>query len=199
MNVKGKPIIRHIIDKVHSAGVNKIIAACHYKPECVREAVGQDAEIIIEPTPLGTAGAMGLIQPTRPLIVWNGDTLIKDDIAPALEYHRKGRFFATVLTAPHEHRVPWGVVETDYYAEVKQGILQAASFVEKPSFKYHVLVGIYIFNTFLSLTAEQRDMPQFLNHLCCVENKRIGVYDVGDWIGIDTPEALGRANELDWL
>lgn len=199
LTVKGKPIIRHIIDKLHASGVAKAIAACHYLPESVRTAVGADADILVEPMPLGTAGAMGLVQPTRPLIVWNGDTLIKGDLAHALEYHRKGRFFATVLTAPHEHRVPWGIVETDYYAEVKEGVLQAASFVEKPTYKYHVLVGVYIFSAFLSLTAEKIDMPNFLNRLCCIENKRIGVYDVDDWIGIDTPEALGRANELGWL
>jgi NDP-sugar pyrophosphorylase family protein len=66
---------------------------------------------------LGTGGgiraAWGLLDPTQPLIVMNGDILFRPDLAAAMAIHRERGALATMVVRDHPQAHRLGAVETD--------------------------------------------------------------------------------------
>ena len=83
--VGGKPILERIILNFVEHGFSKFIISTHYKSSVIKEYFGDGSSRNItvrytyEDKPLGTAGALGLVEriPELPLIIMNGDLLTK--------------------------------------------------------------------------------------------------------------------------
>jgi NDP-sugar pyrophosphorylase family protein len=78
---------------------------CQFDPIFSKEAV-----------PLGTAGAVAhAVQWMRsdPIMVANGDSICKVDVAGLLAFHSEHKGCATVTVAPPDHRLDVGVVTMD--------------------------------------------------------------------------------------
>ena len=194
--VKGRPIVRHIIDRMHEAGISDIRIACGYQAESVKAIAKADAMYFVEKEPMGTAAAIGQIDTPHPIVVWNGDVLMRTPLVKILDAHRDD---ATIVAMKYEYQIPWGVVETDYYTERKKGRLVAMGVYEKPREYRMCAIGVYVINPTMVTPRAKLDMPDMLNAMIA-RGKTVNVYDQGtDWIGIDTPQDLERANELAWL
>jgi NDP-sugar pyrophosphorylase family protein len=90
-----------------------------------------------EEQPLGTAGALGLMEaPQEPLLVINGDILTQLNFQAMLDFHQDHRADMTVAVRKYEFQVPYGVVETT-------GV-RISRLVEKPSLDFFVNAGIYL-------------------------------------------------------
>ena len=160
--VAGKPMLEHIIDRAKLEGFDHFVLAIHYLGHMIEahfgngERLGVQIDYLREETPLGTAGALGLLRPppAAPFVVTNGDVITDIHYGELLDFHTRHSSTATMAVRLHEWQHPFGVVQT-------QGI-EIVGFEEKPIARSHINAGIYALDpTALSvLTADAHcDMP----------------------------------------
>lgn len=141
--VGGRPLMELIIDQLKQTGIKKINITTHYKPEKIIEHFGNgnkfgvDLNYVQENQPLGTAGALGLMErPEKPILVMNGDILTKVNFKAMMEFHQEHNADLTMAVRQHLINVPYGVIECD-----EEKISQIK---EKPQIKLFVNAGIYL-------------------------------------------------------
>jgi len=121
--VEGEPfllhVLRHLARTQGSRRIRRAILCVGHKSESVRKAVGDHAEGIeivysVEPTPLGTGGALRLAISAEgvssPAIALNGDTLFAASVEKLLAHHAAGRFDATLALARVADAARFGTV-----------------------------------------------------------------------------------------
>ena len=100
--VKGKPIIRHVLDWLEDVGFDDILVKLHYLPEMVKEAVGKDDNVhyIVEQELTPTAMFLRQNQDyfDDEFLVTNGDTLTNLNLTEFIEFHLMNKNMATVFT-----------------------------------------------------------------------------------------------------
>lgn len=141
--VGDRPVMQVIIEQLRQAGVHHVNVTTHYLPDKITEyfgdgrAFGIELNYVAEDRPLGTAGALGLINaPDEPLLVINGDILTRVDFRAMLEYHRQSGADLTVGVRQYVFQVPYGVIECE--GPLVQRIR------EKPEHHFLVNAGIYL-------------------------------------------------------
>jgi NDP-sugar pyrophosphorylase family protein len=115
----------------------------HYKPEKIVEhfgdghAFGIELNYVNEDWPLGTGGALGLMDaPQGPFLVINGDILTQVDFRAMLAYHQEHQADMTVAVRQYDLQVPYGVIEHEGP--------RVRCLTEKPLYKLFVNAGIYL-------------------------------------------------------
>lgn len=143
--VGSRPLLELIVEQLRQAGIRQVNVATHYKGDLIAEHFrdgsdfGVDIRYVKEEQPLGTAGALSLIEQTdEPLLVMNGDILTRVDFRSMLQFHREHQADLTVAVRQYEFHVPYGVVETDG-ANVR-------AISEKPVVRNFINAGIYLLN-----------------------------------------------------
>lgn len=143
--VGDRPLLEIIVDQLKEAGIRQVNVATHYKSEAISEHFkngedfGVDIRYVREDQPLGTAGALSLLEESdAPLLVMNGDILTRMDFRAMLDFHREHKAELTIGVREYEFRVPYGVVETD--GVTVKGIS------EKPIIRQFINAGIYLLN-----------------------------------------------------
>lgn len=188
LRVGDKPMLEHLINQFVELGFHDFYISTHYLPEIIRNHFGQgekwnvSIQYVHEEQPLGTGGALGLLPsglPDMPLIMMNGDVLTKLNYAQLLRHHMNRNFDATVCVREDEHRVPFGVIETENQL--------ITSVVEKPTYRYKINTGIYVLNQDIvrSVQPGQRiDLPALLEQHRN-QGKHIGTFTSYDyWLDI---------------
>lgn len=138
-----KPVIEHIIEKLRLAGIHNISITTHFQADKIRDYFGDGGDwgvaldYIHEEEPLGTAGALSLIEDTgEPLVVINGDILTTVDFRAMLGFHRETAAELTVGVRKYDFTVPFGVIEAEGARVTK--------LEEKPSASLFINAGIYL-------------------------------------------------------
>lgn len=138
-----RPLMELIIKQLQQAGIRRVNVATHYQSEKIIEHFGDgrkfgvDLGYVTEDRPLGTAGALGLMDtPSEPLLVINGDILTRVDFRAMFTYHQEHEAALTVGVRKYDLDVPYGVIESD-------GVFVQA-LVEKPLLNFFVNAGIYL-------------------------------------------------------
>ena len=138
-----KPILELIIKRLRKAGIRKVNISTHYKGEKISKHFGDGSifdvnlRYIKENSPLGTAGALSLIEPSKePILVINGDILTKVDFRAMLEFHQEHKADMTVAVQRYDVQISYGVIETEGFLVKKV--------TEKPKHLYLVNAGIYL-------------------------------------------------------
>lgn len=188
LRVGEKPMLEHLINQFVSHGFQNFYISTHYLPDIIRNHFGDGSawnasiQYVHEDQPLGTGGALGLLPPDlpdMPLLMMNGDVLTKLNYAQLLRHHECNHFDATICVREDEHRVPFGVIETENKL--------ITNMVEKPTYRYKINTGIYVLSPEIvrSVQAGQRiDMPTLLEQHR-QESKRVGTYTSYDyWLDI---------------
>jgi dTDP-glucose pyrophosphorylase len=141
--IGNRPILERTIEQLKKTGIHRINLTTHYKPEAISAHFGDgkdfgvDLNYVHEDQPLGTAGALGLLEDDgEPLLVVNGDILTQVDFRAMLAYHRKHDACLTVGVRQYELQVPYGVMECE-----GAKILGVS---EKPKMQFLVNAGIYL-------------------------------------------------------
>ncbi|RTY34154.1 nucleotidyl transferase [Chlorobium phaeovibrioides] len=195
--ISGKPILEHIIDRAKLEGFSRFILAIHYLGNIIEdyfgngERMGVKINYLKEKSPLGTAGALGLLnpRPNMPFVVTNGDVLTDIHYSELLDFHNKHSAFATMAVRAHEWQHPYGVVQID-------GI-DIIGFEEKPIHRSHVNAGVYILepDTLNYLEVDSHcDMPTLFERLQA-NAKRTAAYPIHEpWFDIGVPDDLHSAN-----
>lgn len=138
-----RPIMELIIEQLRDVGIKQFYVTLHYLPEKIinhfgnGSSFGIDITYVSEDTPLGTAGALGLLEnPDWPLLVINGDILTKLDFQGMWFFHRAYKAALTVAVRQYEYQVPYGVMESEgpYLKQLS----------EKPRLNFLINAGIYM-------------------------------------------------------
>jgi dTDP-glucose pyrophosphorylase len=196
--ISGKPILEHIIERARAEGFRHFVLAIHYLGQMIEDYFGNGDRLQVridylrEPSPLGTAGALGLLnpRPNAPFIVTNGDVLTDIHYNELLEFHIRHDATATMAVRGHEWQHPFGVVQT-------QGV-EIVGFEEKPISRTHINAGVYVLDPdaldVLRIN-EHCDMP-LLFELLYSNGKRTVAYPMHEpWLDVGRVEDLATAND----
>jgi dTDP-glucose pyrophosphorylase len=166
--VAGKPMLEHIIERGKGEGFKHFALAIHYLGDMIESYFGNGAQLQVnieylrEKVPLGTAGAIALLnpRPDLPFLVSNGDVLTDIRYGDLLDFHCHHRAAATMAVRLHEWQHPFGVVHT-------KGV-DIVGFEEKPVARSHINAGIYVLDPDvleLLTPGEPCDMPTLFGRL----------------------------------
>jgi dTDP-glucose pyrophosphorylase len=193
--VGDRPLLEHIIEQLRQVGIRRVNLTTHYKSELITEHFGDgknfgvEIEYVKEDKPLGTVGALSLLQPSEePLLVINGDILTRIDFHAMLDFHREQKANMTVAVREIEMRVPYGVVETE-------GV-KVTRISEKPVLRHFINAGIYLLNPDVCRfipNDRPYDMPELINRLL-EAGRRVISFPVREyWLDIGKIEDYQRA------
>ena len=142
--LKGKPILEHLIERAKANGFHNIVLSVNYLSDQVSDYFGDGRKFGVkitylhENTPLGTAGALSLLDTEildHPIVVTNGDILTdvsySDLLTPIINEQCNG----VMAVRLQEWQNPFGVVRSD-------GI-RLREIEEKPTYRHQVNAGIY--------------------------------------------------------
>ncbi|WP_299022964.1 nucleotidyltransferase family protein [uncultured Tepidimonas sp.] len=164
--VGGRPMLEHILQDLVDYGFYRFYISVHYLREKVMQHFqdgsrwGVSIQYVQEETPLGTAGALGLLPKEavqRPLIVVNGDIMTRVNYEALLQDHDRYTPAATVCSRQYDFQVPYGVIQHD-----EQRITHI---IEKPVHHFFVSAGIYVLAPQVVHAVEANvrlDMPDLL-------------------------------------
>lgn len=194
--IGGKPMLEHIIERAKSEGFEHFVLAVHYLGQMIVDHFGDGKKLKVkieylhESAPLGTAGALGLLQtrPTEPFLVTNGDVLTDIRYGELLDFHIRQSSTATMAVRLHEWQHPFGVVKT-------KGV-DIIGFEEKPVARSHINAGIYVLEPIVldSIDSNEHcDMPALFARLQDKQARTI-VYPMHEpWLDVGRPSDLEKA------
>lgn len=196
LQVHGRPILEHIIERAKMEGFSRFVLAVHYLGHMIEEHFGDGSrfdvqiEYLREESPLGTAGAIGLLdrRPDAAFVVSNGDVLTDIRYGELLDFHYRHAATATMAVRRYEWQHPFGVVETSG--------MEIVGFEEKPVLRSYVNAGVYVLEpeALEALAPTERcDMPTLFSRIKERGRSTI-VYPMHEpWLDVGRVEDLERA------
>lgn len=160
-----RPILEILLRQLQRGGLTEAVLSTGYKAELIRSYFGDGRRLgirisyVVEPEPLGTAGALRLVGERfdEPFLMVNGDILTRLDFAAFHREHVAGGALLTAAAARYETRIPYGVIRGNG-ADIEDVL-------EKPVETRPILAGIYAVSpaalAFLPAGARV-DMPDFI-------------------------------------
>jgi dTDP-glucose pyrophosphorylase len=200
LHVAGRPMLEHIIERAKAEGFSHFVLAVHYLGHMIvdhfgnGEGMGIKIDYLREHTPLGTAGALSLLNPIpeQAFVVTNGDVITDIHYGELLDFHLRHKAAATMAVRMHEWQHPFGVVQTD-------GV-EIVGFEEKPVARSHINAGVYALDPVAlnSLSTDAHcDMPMLFERLQ-VKAQRTVAYPMHEpWLDVGRPVDLQLANNQD--
>ena len=120
LKVGDRPLMELIIEQLRDVGIRRVNVTTFHKSEKITDHFGDGSgfgvqlNYVTEDRPLGTAGALGLMQePQETVLVINGDILTRVNFRAMLSYHQENRAALTMAVRKYDLNVPYGVVEGD--------------------------------------------------------------------------------------
>jgi len=197
--VAGKPMLEHIIDRAKLEGFTHFVLAIHYLGHKIEEyfgngeRLGVQVDYLREESPLGTAGALGLLNPlpNAPFVVTNGDVITDIRYGELLDFHTRHTATATMAVRVHEWQHPFGVVQT-------QGV-EIVGFEEKPVHRSYINAGVYALEPVaLSVLTQDAhcDMPTLFERLQAKAQLTVAYPMHEPWLDVGRPADLQEANKV---
>jgi mannose-1-phosphate guanylyltransferase len=119
-----RPLLAYMIEWLAGHGVTEVVLACGFLPEVLREALAGEEEragarirYVVEPEPLGTAGAIRFAADQlgdelgERFFALNGDVLTDLDLGALLRAHVEGSPAATIGLHPVADSAAFGLVQ----------------------------------------------------------------------------------------
>ncbi len=141
-----QPVLHFILESLAEYGFVDFFLCVNYRAEVIKEyfgsgeGLGINIRYVEEDEPLGTAGALGLIEEpmTEPVLVMNGDLITSLNFESLMDFHLEKEATATMCLAEYNYQLPFGVVHTR-----NSSVL---SLHEKPYQQHYINAGIYVLN-----------------------------------------------------
>ena len=192
-----RPFLHYQLDLLKRVPeIDGVILSLNYQPRRIEEMFGDGSSsamslrYVVEPAPLGTAGAVRYAAQSLhdSVVVFNGDILTQVDLAAVIARHRERRAKATIVLTPVENPAAYGLVETDPDSNIRR-------FIEKPNADEitcdTINAGIYVLepDTFDRIP---KDTPwsierSFFPSLIEQGDTFVAYVSRGYWIDIGTP------------
>jgi NDP-sugar pyrophosphorylase family protein len=193
-----RPFLHYQLDLLRQVPeIDEVVLSLNYQPRRIEEIFGDGGDsglairYVVEPAPLGTAGAVRYAGESlhESVVVFNGDVLTQVDLAAVIALHRERGAKATIVLTPVENPAAYGLVETDARGNIQR-------FLEKPKPDEitcdTINAGIYVLepDTFDRIP---KDTPWSIERSffpSLIERRETFVAYVyrGYWIDIGTPE-----------
>lgn len=156
LKIGNKPIIEYNIDRLISFGITEIFISVKYLKEQIMDYFGDGSQkgisikYVVEDEPLGTLGALSLINETLydDILVMNSDLLTNIDFEDFFRFYKNHSADMAVASIPYSVNIPYAVLETSQQF--------VKSFIEKPTYTYYSNGGIYLFKFSLKDTIQKR-------------------------------------------
>jgi len=195
--IAGKPMLEHIIERARGQGFSRFLLTLNYLGEMVRDHFGDGSDhdvridYVTETEPLGTAGALSLLDPVpdSAFVVTNGDVLTDIDYHELILFRAQHDAKGVMAVRQYEMRNPFGVVMLD-------GI-DITGFVEKPASVSHINAGVYAFApSALSYLEKDThcDMPGLFERLRAAHERVVAFPMHEPWLDVGRPDDLKLAN-----
>lgn len=197
LKIANKPMLEVVLESFIKCGFQKFCIAVNYKADMIKHyfADGSKWNIQIdylqESKRLGTAGALGLLNPipSEAVFVINADVVTNIDFQCLQTFHQESKVDATLCIRQHEQIIPYGVVYRDEQTH------HLINIIEKPARQFFVNAGIYILEPHLLSLIKPNiyyDMPEFL--LDCVKiGRKVAAFPIREyWMDIGQPEDLQK-------
>ena len=136
VDVRGKPILLHIINLFKKYGITDFIIALCFLPDVITDFFGDGTKFGVKirytyenpKRPLGTAGAISLSQKfiNNTFIVTYADILRELDIKKMIDFHKKSKTFATLNVYKRDSKDAKSIVIMDKRKKIVQ-------FIERPN------------------------------------------------------------------
>lgn len=196
--VGGKPILEHNIDRLKHFGIDDIWISLGYKGSHIQDYFqdGNNKSIRIryirEELPLGTAGALGLVDDWThsTILLMNSDLLTNINYEDFYLYFLQSDADLAVVSIPYGVNIPYAVLELDEN--------RVSSLREKPTYTYYSNAGIYLLKKDIidlipqSIPFNATDLIEKLIH----EQKKVISYPfLGYWLDIGRHEDYIKAQE----
>ena len=197
--IAGKPILEHIIDRAKAEGFSHFVLAIYHLGHMIEEYFGNgerfgvNIDYLREESPLGTAGALSLLNPVpdSAFVVTNGDVITDIRYGELIDFHQQHFAKATMAVRVHEWQNPFGVVEIN-------GI-EITGYEEKPISRTHINAGVYVVEpSVLGLLTKSApcDMPS-LFELLREKEECVVAYPIHEpWLDVGRPEDLKVARSV---
>ena len=190
-------MLQHIIERARSQGFKRFVLSLNYLGQIIRDhfgdgsAYGVTIGYVEENEPLGTAGAMSLIQPHpgSAFVVTNGDVLTDIDYHGLIEFRERHNAHGVMAVRMYEWTNPFGVVQME-------GV-DITGFDEKPVSRSHINAGVYAFSpAVLDYLARHRhcDMPTLFDRLREAGHRTVAYPMHEPWLDVGRPDDLHYAN-----
>jgi dTDP-glucose pyrophosphorylase len=197
LEVKGRPILDHILEQLENARINRIFVSAHFLADKIRAFIEArpsrvPVTVIEENEPLGTAGAVGLLPEDllTPFILLNGDIITNLDFDHMIDFHFRHTYDATLAVAQHAVQIPFGVVRHS-----PDGLFLSVE--EKPTLLNFVAAGLYLLSPeFRNLVrpGERIDTPDLLNR-GRASGLKCGLFPIHEyWTDVGRPEDFDLAD-----
>lgn len=198
LHVAGKPMLEHIILKAMDEGFKSFVISVGYLGHMIESYfsdgrnLGIDIEYLEESEPLGTAGALSLLNPRDelPFVVTNGDVITNIQYGKILDFHSQNQACGTMAVHSYEWQNPYGVVQMN-------GI-DIVGFEEKPVVSSHINAGVYALSrAVLDYLPKGKhcDMPSLFDALQSEGHRTVAYPMHEEWIDVGRPSDLLSANE----
>lgn len=194
-----KPIIEHNIDRLISYGIEKIYISVKYLGEQIEEYFGDGSskgiqiEYVWEDQPLGTAGALAMVEKfnTKHILLMNSDLFTDADFEDLYLNTISQKAGMGVATVPYTTKVPYGIFTTNEN--------QVTGLKEKPIYTNYANAGIYILNTSVLNKIPRNtfyNITDLMEQLIAENQTVIHNPIVGYWIDIGQHQDYKNAQEI---
>jgi NDP-sugar pyrophosphorylase family protein len=194
--VGGMPVLEIVLRQLKAHGFRRITLAVGYLADLIKAYFqdgakwGVELDYSCEATPLGTAGPLALIDGLQEtFLVMNADVLTDLDYQALLQHHRQQGGIATIGAYERQMQIDFGLI-------VKDGDGRIKDYLEKPTAKQLVSMGVYIFEpgimNFIP-PGDFLDFPDLVKRLLQA-NLTVNYYPFsGLWLDIGRHEDYARA------
>ena len=200
LKIRGKPILQHIIEQAIDQGFQNFVVALNYLGDVIQQhfndgsAWGVNISYTRETEPLGTAGALSLIEPVPDarLVAMNADVITPFDLNDMLRHHDASNACATMAVSFQRTDLAYGVVQTD------NG--KITEIEEKPSLHHLVNAGLYVIEPdALSLIppGQSFNMTDLFRKLIDLDRPTAAFALYEDWIDVGRPEQYRAVSDAE--
>jgi NDP-sugar pyrophosphorylase family protein len=198
--IDGRPFLEYLLDWLQGQGVVRVILGLGHRAEPVHRYLaahswkGLEVIPVVEPRPLGTAGAVGFAYPSlhsNPVLVMNGDTVVEADLGAFVASHRQSGAAASVLCAKVEDAGRYGRIEIDADDRIVR-FEEKNTAASEPSW---VNAGMYLFHrTMLDQIARLESGSLERDVLEGMPAGSVHAFQTaGRFLDIGTPQSLAQA------
>ena len=148
--VCGQTMLKHVIDAVSNSGIDECIIVVGHEAEKVKESLSSEIKTVLQEEQLGTGHAVmmaydnireGIIL----VLCGDGPLITEGTLRAMIDYHRKGDFGATVLTADLPNPKGYGRIIRDAGDRLQKIVEEKDATVQEKSIT-EINSGIYCFD-----------------------------------------------------
>jgi len=198
LQLGGKPIIEHNIDRLISFGIETITISVNYLSEQIINYFGNGAtkgiriDYIKEDTPMGTIGCLGQIEKIdKDLLILNSDIFTNIDFENFFLDFENANADMAVASIPYSIDIPYAILELNDN--------RITNFKEKPKNTYFANAGIYLIKReeiALIPAKSFYNATDLMNSIITNKGKLIHSPITGFWIDIGEHDDYNKAKEI---